>query len=142
MCPTHWQGVPAKLRRALRQAWRGGRDTGTRAYRAGARACIRAADANRQPAGDQHLRRQARRFLAGYRHPNHTDRDSWDDEDMTRLVRVIGCHPHKPDPAPAAACAGRDPGRMTPNQPNHPSNDQGDADARHRHHHPVGQPHA
>jgi len=98
MCPTHWQGVPAKLRRALRQAWRGGRDTGTRAYRAGARACIRAADANRQPAGDQHLRRQARRFLAGYRHPNHTDRDSWDDEDVTRLVRVLRCHPHKPDP--------------------------------------------
>ena len=89
--------MPAKLRRALRQAWRGGQGAAG-AHRAAAQACIRAAHANRQPARDQHLRRQARRFLAGYRHPNHADRESWDDEDVTRLVHVLRCHPHKADP--------------------------------------------
>ena len=39
-----------------------------------------------------------RRFLAGYRHPNHINGESWDEEDVTRLIRVMRCHPHKPDP--------------------------------------------
>ena len=58
----------------------------------------RAARSSCQPACDQNLRRQVRRFLAGYRHPNHTDGESWDEEDITRLVHVMRCHPHKPDP--------------------------------------------
>ena len=98
MCPPHWQLVPPKLKRALRQAWRGGQGAGTRAHRAAAHACIGAARSGCQPACDQNLRRQVRRFLAGYRHPNHADGESWDEEDVSRLVRVMRCHPHKPDP--------------------------------------------
>jgi hypothetical protein len=50
MCATHWQLVPAKLKRALCQAWRGGHGAGTRAHRAAAQACIRAARSTSQPA--------------------------------------------------------------------------------------------
>ncbi len=39
-----------------------------------------------------------RRFLAGYQHPNHPAGESWDEEDITRLVQVMRCHPHKPHP--------------------------------------------
>ncbi len=98
MCPTHWQLVPPKLKRALRQAWRDGQGAGTRAHRAAAHACIAAARSGCEPACDQNLRRQVRRFLAGYRHPNHINGESWDEEDVSRLVRVMRCHPHKPDP--------------------------------------------
>ena len=70
----HWQLVPAKLKRALRQAWRSGQGAGTRAHRAAAHACIRAARSSCQPACDQNLRGMVRRFLAGYRHPNHIRR--------------------------------------------------------------------
>ena len=98
MCPTHWQLVPPKLKRALRQAWRGGQGAGTRAHRAAARACIGAARSGCQPACDQNLRAMVRRFLAGYRHPNHINGESWDEEDVSRFVRVMRCHPHKPDP--------------------------------------------
>ena len=98
MCETHWQLVPAKLKRALRQAWRAGPGAGTRAHRAAAQACLRAARANSQPARDQNLRAVVRRFLAGYRHPNHPAGESWDEEDITRLVQVMRCHPHKPHP--------------------------------------------
>ena len=98
MCPIHWQLVPARLKRALRRAWRGGQGAGTRAYRAAAQACIQAARSNSQPTRDQNLRQTVRRFLAAYQHPNHADADSWDDEDVSRLVRVMRCHPHKPNP--------------------------------------------
>ena len=98
MCETHWQLVPARLKRALRQAWRAGAGAGTRAHRAAAQACLRAARANSQPARDQNLRAVVRRFLAGYRHPNHPAGESWDEEDITRLVQVMRCHPHKPHP--------------------------------------------
>ena len=98
MCARHWQLVPPKLKRTLRQAWRSGQGAGTRAHRAAARACIRAARSNSHPDCDQNLRRQVRRFLTGYRHPNHADGESWDEDDITRLVQVMRCHPHKPDP--------------------------------------------
>jgi hypothetical protein len=98
MCARHWQLVPAKLKRTLRQAWRSGRGAGTRAHRAAARACVRAARSNSRPDCDQNLRRQVRRFLTGYRHPNHINGESWDEDDITRLVQVMRCHPHKPDP--------------------------------------------
>ena len=98
MCARHWQLVPAKLKRTLRQAWRSGRGAGTRAHRAAARACVRAARSNSHPDCDQNLRRQVRRFLTGYRHPNHINGESWDEDDITRLVQVMRCHPHKPDP--------------------------------------------
>jgi len=96
MCATHWQLVPARLKRALRETWRAG--AGTRAHRAAAQACIRAARANSHPACDQNLRAVVRRFLAGYRHPNHPAGESWDEEDITRVIRVMRCHLHKPDP--------------------------------------------
>ena len=98
MCPIHWQRVPAKLKRALRQAWRGGHGAGTHAYRAAAQACIHAARSNSQPACDQNLRAMVRRFLADYRHPNKPDGERWDDEDITRVLRVLRCRAHKPDP--------------------------------------------
>ena len=97
ICPTHWQLVPAKLKRALRQARRGGQGAGTRAYRAAAQACIQAARSNSQPTCDQNLRAIVRRFLAAYRHPNKPDRESWDDEDTTRALLVLRCRAHKPD---------------------------------------------
>ena len=96
MCETHWQLVPGRLKRALRQAWRAG--AGTRAHRAAAQACLRAARANSQTARDQNLRAVVRRLLAGYRHPNHPAGESWDEEDITRLVQLMRCHPHKPHP--------------------------------------------
>ena len=98
MCARHWQLVPAKLKRTRRQAWRSGRGAGTRAHRAAARACVRAARSDSHPDCDQNLRRQVRRFLTGYRHPNHINGESWDEDDITRLVQVMRCHPHKPDP--------------------------------------------
>jgi len=98
MCARHWQLVPDKLKRTLRQAWRDGHGAGTRAHHAAAQACIRAAHSNSHPDCDQNLRRQVRRFLTGYRHPNHINGESWDEDDITRLVQVMRCHPHKPDP--------------------------------------------
>ena len=98
MCATHWQLVPARLNRKLGQAWRGGRGAGTRAHRAAAQACIRAARSSSQPACEQNPRGMVRQFLAGYRHPNHPAGESWDEEDITRLVAVMRCHPHKPHP--------------------------------------------
>jgi len=98
ICPTHWQLVPAKLKRALRQAWRDGDGAGSRAHQHAIRACIEAVRAASQPACDQNLRAMVRRFLAGYRHPNKPDGESWDEEDITRAIRVMRCHPHKPDP--------------------------------------------
>ena len=98
MCARHWQLVPAKLKRTLRQAWRDGHGAGTRTHRAAAHACIQAARSGCEPACDQNLRAMVRRFLAGYRHPNHINGESWDEEDVSRLVRVMRCHPHKPDP--------------------------------------------
>ena len=98
MCARHWQLVPARLKRTLRQAWRGGEGAGARAHPAAAQACIRAARSNSHPDCDQNLRRQVRRFLTGYRHPNHINGEIWDEDDITRLVQVMRCHPHKPDP--------------------------------------------
>jgi len=98
ICARHWQLVPAKLKRALRQAWRGGEGAGTRAHRTAAQACIRAAPSGRPPACDQNLRGMVRRFLANYRHPNHITVESWDEEDLTRVIQMMRCHPHKPDP--------------------------------------------
>ena len=76
----------------------GGRGASTRAHRAAAQACVRAARSNSQPDCDQNLRHQVRRFLTGYRHPNPITGESWDEDDITRLVQVMRCHPHKPDP--------------------------------------------
>ena len=98
MCPPHWQLVPAKLKRALRRVWRNGQGAGTRAHRSAVRACIHAARSSCHPSCDQNLRGMVRRFLAGYRHPNHINGESWDEEDITRVIRVMRCHPHKPDP--------------------------------------------
>ena len=95
MCLTHWHLVPAKLKRALRQAWRGGHGAGTHAYRAAAQACIQAARSNSRPTCDQKLRAMVRRFLAAYRHPNQPDNESWDNEDTARVLR---CRAHKADP--------------------------------------------
>ena len=98
MCPRHWQLVPAKLKRALRRVWRNGQGAGTRAHRAAVHACIHAARSSCHPSCDQNLRGMVRRFLAGYRHPNHVNGESWDEEDITRVIQVMRCHPHKPDP--------------------------------------------
>ena len=98
MCPRHWQLVPAKLKRALRRVWRNGQGAGTRAHRAAVHACIHAARSSCHPSCDQNLRGMVRRFLAGYRHPNHINGESWDEEDITRVIQVMRCHPHKPDP--------------------------------------------
>jgi hypothetical protein len=97
LCPRHWRLVPPNLKRALRRAGRDG-DGADRAHQATVRACLDAAQAACQPACDQNLRQMVRRFLAGYRHPNHINGESWDEEDVTRLIRVMRCHPHKPDP--------------------------------------------
>ena len=98
MCPQHWLLVPPKLQDALRRAWRDGEGAGTRAHRAAVRACIQAVRASCWPSCDQNLRQMVRRFLAGYRHPNQVNGESFDEEDVTRVIRVMRCHPHKPDP--------------------------------------------
>jgi hypothetical protein len=98
MCETHWQLVPTKRKRALRRAWRNGQGAGTRAHRAAVNACIHAARASCHPSCDHNLRGMVHRFLAGYRHPNHINGESWDEEDVTRVTQVMRCHPHKPDP--------------------------------------------
>jgi hypothetical protein len=97
LCPRHWRLVPPNLKRALRRA--GSDENGTsRAHQAAVRACLDAVQAACQPGCDQNLRQMVRRFLAGYRHPNQVNGESWDEEDITRLIRVMRCHPHKPDP--------------------------------------------
>ena len=83
--PLAARAAQAQTRAAPSMAGRPG--AGTRAHRAAAQACIGAARSNCQPACDQNLRAMVRRFLAGYRHPNHPDGESWDEEDITRLVR-------------------------------------------------------
>lgn len=98
MCPMHWGLVPPGLKRVLRSTWRGGEGAGSRAHRTAMRACIEAVQTACQPACDQNLRRMVRRFLAGYRHPNHINGETWDDEDVTRVICVMRCHPHRPDP--------------------------------------------
>jgi hypothetical protein len=98
MCQTHWRLVPPRLKRELRATWRGGKGAGSRAHRKTMRACIEAVTAACQPASDQNLRRMVRRFLAGYRHPNHVNGETWDEEDVSRVIRVMRCHPHRPDP--------------------------------------------
>jgi hypothetical protein len=95
LCPRHWRVVPPNLKRALR---RDGRDGAGRAHQAAVGACLDAVQAAYRPGCDQNLRQMVRRFLAGYRHPNHINGESWDEEDITRLIRVMRCHPHKPDP--------------------------------------------
>lgn len=99
MCPRHWRLVPPSLKRALRRAWRTGQGAGTDAHRRAMAACVEAAQAACQPTCDQNLRHMVRRFLAGYRHPNHINGESWDEEDVSRVIRVMRCHPHKPDPS-------------------------------------------
>ena len=96
MCPRHWRLVPSPLKRALDRACRDGADSAERQQAMSA--CIEAAQASCEPARDQNLRQMVRRFLAGYRHPNHVGGESWDEEDVSRLIRVMRCHPHKPDP--------------------------------------------
>ena len=98
MCPRHWRLVPSPLKRALYRAWQGGAGAGSAEHQQAMRACIEAAQASCEPGRDQNLRQMVRRFLAGYRHPNHINGESWDEEDVTRLIRVMRCHPHKPDP--------------------------------------------
>ena len=105
MCPRHWQLVPPKLRRAVRRAWRNGQGAGTRAHRAAVRACIHAARCSCHPSCDQNLRRMARRFLAGYRHPNHVFGESWTRK--TSRASFASCAATRTNPIPelAAACA-------------------------------------
>jgi hypothetical protein len=98
MCGRHWQLVPAALKRAIRRAWRGGAGAGTRQHRQAMSACIRAATSACQPAANPQLRRMARTFLAGYRHPNQIAGETWDEEDVSRLIDMMRCHPHRPDP--------------------------------------------
>ena len=98
MCPRHWRLVPPNLKRTLRRAGGGGDGAGSRTQQRAARACLDAVQAACEPACDQNLRQMVRRFLAGYRHPNHINGESWDEEDITRVIRVLRCHPHKPDP--------------------------------------------
>jgi hypothetical protein len=98
MCPRHWRLVPPNLKRSLRRTGRDGDGAGSRTQQAAVRACLDAVQATCEPACDQNLRQMVRRFLAGYRHPNHINGESWDEEDITRLIRVMRCHPHKPDP--------------------------------------------
>ena len=98
MCPRHWRLVPSNLKRALRRAGGDGDGAGSRTQLAAVRACLDAVQAACEPACDQNLRQMVRRFLAGYRHPNHINGESWDEEDITRVIRVLRCHPHKPDP--------------------------------------------
>ena len=96
MCARHWQLVPAKLTRALRRAWRDGQGAGTHAHRApAARASSRSLQLPR--VRTRTCERLVRRFLAGYRRPNPVGGESWDEDDITRLVQVMRCHPHKPD---------------------------------------------
>ena len=97
MCPRHWRLVPASLQRALYQAWQGGAGAGSRAQQHAIRACIEAAHASGQPTSDQNPRR-VREFLARYRHPNAINGESWDEEDVSRVLRAMRCYPHKPDP--------------------------------------------
>ena len=97
MCPRHWRLVPPPLKRALRRTWRGGHGASTDAHAKAITACVEAAQAACQPACDQNLRRMVRRFLAAYRHPNHINGESWDEEDISRVIRVMRCHPHKRD---------------------------------------------
>ena len=98
LCPMHWRLVPPRLKRELRATWRSGQGAGSRAHRTAVRGCIDAVRAACQPASDQNLRRMVRRFLAGYRHPNHVNGETWDEEDVSRVIRVMRCHPHRPDP--------------------------------------------
>ena len=98
MCPRHWRLVPPNLKRALRRTGRDGDGAGSGTQQAAVRACLDAVQAACEPACDQNLRQMVRRFLAGYRHPNHINGESWDEEDVTRVIRVLRCHPHKPDP--------------------------------------------
>ncbi|MGH2857318.1 MAG: hypothetical protein ACRDMJ_07510 [Solirubrobacteraceae bacterium] len=97
MCSRHWQLVPGSLKRALRRA-RTAAGPGSREHQQAIRACIDSAQASCEPACDGDLRRMARRFLAGYRTPNAINGETWDEEDVTRMIRVMRCHPHKPDP--------------------------------------------
>ena len=98
MCPRHWSLVPPSLKRALYRAWQGGAGAGSREHEAAMRACVEAAQASCQPASDPQLRRMVRRFLADYRHPNAINGEDWDEDDVSRLIRAMRCHPHKPDP--------------------------------------------
>lgn len=98
MCPRHWPLVPSSLRRTLHRAWRAGAGDGSREHQQTVRACVVAAQSSCEPVRDRHLRQMARRFLAGYRHPNAINGETWDEEDVTRMLRAMRCHPHKPDP--------------------------------------------
>jgi len=98
MCAAHWRLVPAPLKRAVRRAWQTGQGAGGDAHRNAIRACIDTVQAACQPAPDHNLRRMVRRFLADYRHPNRVNGETWDDEDVARVIHVMRCHPHKPDP--------------------------------------------
>lgn len=99
MCPRHWRLVPAPLKRALHRAWRDGAGARSHEHEEAMRACVEAAHASCDPASDRHLRRMVRRFLARYRHPNAINGETWDEEDVSRVLRAMRCHPHKPDPA-------------------------------------------
>ena len=98
MCPRHWQLVPPSLKRALYRTWQRGAGAGSREHQQAMRACIETAHAGCEPASDRNLRRMVRTFLAGYRHPNAINGESWDEEDVSRAIRAMRCHPHKPDP--------------------------------------------
>ena len=96
----HWQLVPEQLKRALRQAWRARAGAGTRdAPAAAAQACLRAAP-REQPARPRS--EPAGRWSAGSwpatGTPTTPAGESWDEEDITRLVQVMRCRPHKPHP--------------------------------------------
>jgi hypothetical protein len=98
MCPRHWPRVPSSLKRALHRARRAGAGEGSREHQLAMRACVEAAHASCEPARDRNLRRMTRTFLAGYRHPNAINGETWDEEDITRMIRAMRCHPPKPDP--------------------------------------------
>jgi hypothetical protein len=108
MCPRHWPLVPSSLKRALHRAWRAGAGDGSREHQQAMRACIEAAQASCEPASDRHPRRMARTFLADYRHPNAINGETWDEEDITRMIRAIRCTRTSPTPEQAAAgCVAR-----------------------------------
>jgi hypothetical protein len=97
LCAAHWQRVPLALKRRLRRASHEGAEASA-AYESALRACVEAAEASCQPAADKNLRRMVRTFLAAYRHPNAINGESWDEDDVTRLIRAMRCYPHRPDP--------------------------------------------
>ena len=83
MCARHWRLVPAELNRALASVARRRRRRHPRAPRR--RASVhprRPRELRARPRSEPAA--MVRRFLAGYRRPNHITGESWDEEDVTR----------------------------------------------------------